>query len=74
MFILRYDILLAIRADYPGDPLEVIKNLGYRDTSFISQQGNSIFLEVDQINEPLPLFLERSDIIDGRIGLMVESK
>lgn len=66
MFLLRYDILLAVQSGCTGDPVDVVLDLGYTDISFKSHHGNSLFLEVFQLNEPLPLFLERSDVVDGR--------
>lgn len=54
MFLIRYDILLVVGAGYPGGPVEVIMDLGYRDILLISHQGTTLFLEVFSLMNHFP--------------------
>lgn len=76
MVLLKYDIMTAIQAGYPGHPTEVMKELGYEDLFYRTDlsSSNSIFIEVDQAIEPLPPFLEKSNVVDGRFDPRITEK
>ncbi len=68
MITLRYDKITAVQCGYPDPPERVMKDLGY-EAALVRTAKGSIFFEVDKVLDPLPPFLERQDIVDGRIEI-----
>lgn len=70
MFTLRYDLLIAVQAGYPGHPKNIMEDLGYKDFNIRNEgKGTTLFIDVHELLEPMPPFLERNDVVDGRIEI-----
>jgi len=71
MIPIKYDTLAAVQCDYLNFPHEVLADMGYTTIAFSKTNAKyrlpaMIFFEVEHVFEPLPAFLEKSEIWDGR--------
>jgi hypothetical protein len=62
MITLRFDLIAAYKAGYNEHPQKVMGKLGYKVKSFEGVPiADCVFMEVDQVINPLPEFLEVSE-------------
>lgn len=73
MILLKFDLITALQCGYTGKSDHVMKEQGYLWCNVIYSKDVN-FYEVENIIQPLPPFLEASDIVDGRFDPRITEK